>query len=114
MSFDLKPELKPAIHPLKRYRQLRAIAFFMGYWEECSVKACKVRKRCAGGTRGTYSRIGIPCCMEGRPERLAEAAEPDKTAQPLEPQGLTGVLERQTSLQPKQDYNDPISRDRPL
>lgn len=114
MSAVLKPDEKPAIHPLKRYRQLRAIAFFMGYWEECAVKACRVKKRCTGGMRGTFSRCGIPGCMEGRPERLMHAAEPDKTAQPLEPQGRTGVWERQSSFQPKQDDHAPISRDRPL
>jgi hypothetical protein len=81
------------IHPMKRYRQQRTLASFKRYWEECLIKSCRVHKRCTGGRRGTFSRIGMPVCMLGRPDPEMNPAEPDKIAPPLEPVASEGVCE---------------------
>ena len=96
MTIAPVPDLKTTIHPLKRYRQLRAIASYKGNWEECRVKSCRVRKRCTGGIRGTFSRLGIPGCMEGLPLAEMTEVEPDKAVLPLELAGPKGVCDGRT------------------
>jgi hypothetical protein len=48
---------------LDLYRRLIIAAHFRFRHETCKVKACRKRRRCTGGPRGTFSRLGVPACL---------------------------------------------------
>ena len=52
---------------IRRFHQLRALAFFGGYWEDCRFAPCRKWKKCKGGPRGTLINNANPVCYENNP-----------------------------------------------